>query len=157
MAKAIKITSNPDFDDTLIVPLLTEVPTKQDKFKRLFWRIYLRKVEDKHKTFEEGLRKMLLEKERSHWPYKGSIEIFVGVTAKQSRLKQVDVDNLLKSVLDALKGVAYKDDSQITRALVTKDPMPIDPRDSLGIGIRNLDRKDSLFNVKLFTWSFVEE
>lgn len=32
-----------------------------------------------------------------------------------------DVDNLAKGVLDALNGIAYLDDSQITRLLITKE------------------------------------
>lgn len=33
-----------------------------------------------------------------------------------------DIDNYAKAVMDALNGVAYKDDSQITRLLVEKKP-----------------------------------
>jgi Holliday junction resolvase RusA-like endonuclease len=37
-------------------------------------------------------------------------------------LKRPDIDNYAKLVLDALNGVAFKDDSQITRLTVSKEP-----------------------------------
>lgn len=38
-------------------------------------------------------------------------------------LTKPDIDNVLKIVLDALNGVAYKDDKQITHANITKLPL----------------------------------
>lgn len=35
--------------------------------------------------------------------------------------KRPDLDNCLKSICDALNGLAYKDDSQIYKATITKD------------------------------------
>lgn len=48
-----------------------------------------------------------------------------------------DADNILKSVLDALTGVAYEDDSQVTTAVVRKmDQVPADGTDVLVVSVR---------------------
>ena len=41
-------------------------------------------------------------------------------TAEMTHVKKPDVDNLLKSVMDALNGVAWTDDSQVTTAVTSK-------------------------------------
>ena len=39
---------------------------------------------------------------------------------KEKYVKKPDVENIVKGILDALNGIAYDDDSQITELLVTK-------------------------------------
>ena len=34
--------------------------------------------------------------------------------------KKPDIDNIIKAVLDALNGVAYKDDTQVVQVMATK-------------------------------------
>lgn len=47
--------------------------------------------------------------------------VYVAITAyKKNRLARPDVDNIAKLVLDALNGVAYVDDRQVTVCQVTK-------------------------------------
>lgn len=54
-------------------------------------------------------------------PLKGAIKISVTVTrnVKPDSRNFGDADNHLKTVLDALNGVCYKDDSQVTTADIT--------------------------------------
>lgn len=52
---------------------------------------------------------------------------FAMINGKIRYTKKIDADNLAKSVLDALNGVAYKDDSQIYSLNVIKK-YGIDPR-----------------------------
>lgn len=41
--------------------------------------------------------------------------------------KRVDIDNLIKSVLDGLNGRAYKDDGQVVRVIANKRVFPEEP------------------------------
>lgn len=51
-----------------------------------------------------------------------------------------DADNILKSVLDALTGVAYEDDAQVTTAVVRKmDQVPAGGTDVLVVSVREDD------------------
>jgi Holliday junction resolvase RusA-like endonuclease len=43
-----------------------------------------------------------------------------GIAANAPRLPRPDIDNLEKAVLDALKGVAWKDDTQVARVVKEK-------------------------------------
>jgi len=49
----------------------------------------------------------------------GPVEIEVRCFFPDARVR--DADNVLKSVLDGCNGVVYLDDSQVTRAIVTKE------------------------------------
>ena len=73
--------------------------------------------------------KSYLEKEKYHDLYDGAIEMEVVVineppastskarkerlTKGEYKLTKPDLDNVLKSILDGLNGVAFKDDSQV--------------------------------------------
>lgn len=47
-------------------------------------------------------------------------EVCVELRFVRSTQRRVDIDNLAKSVLDALVGVAFVDDTQVSRLVVTK-------------------------------------
>ncbi len=89
-------------------------------------------------TFEEKVRNAFLEKyniatEVSTKPFKAKIiAVFeppqsLSKKKKEELLfridytKKPDADNIAKAILDALNGLAYKDDSQVSALLVLKD------------------------------------
>lgn len=89
-------------------------------------------------TFEEKVRSAFLEKyniatEVSTKPFKAKIiAVFeppksASKKKKEELLYQInytkrpDADNIAKAILDALNGLAYKDDSQVSALLVLKD------------------------------------
>lgn len=53
-----------------------------------------------------------------------------------------DIDNLAKSVLDALNGVAYVDDAQIVRLQATKQPQQPDSEAGIRITVIHFDGSD---------------
>ncbi|PRX54402.1 RusA family crossover junction endodeoxyribonuclease [Flagellimonas meridianipacifica] len=79
------------------------------------------------------------------------VEVVISVSALEKQFKIVDVDNLAKSVLDGLTGVAFDDDSQVTNLIVNKHIHP-SKTNGVFIGITKLtkDRHGILGNIKLF-------
>ena len=85
----------------------------------------------KTSTFEEKVKwsfksKYNIETELSTKPFKAKIiAIFEKkreeLITKVDYIKKPDADNIAKIILDALNGLAYKDDSQVSLLLVQKD------------------------------------
>lgn len=85
-------------------------------------------------TFEETLAWLWIGKYHGRWSnFRGEVRIRVDywqALAKSNPKKWVgranmmkpDVDNVLKIVMDALNGIAYQDDAQVTLAIVCKRP-----------------------------------
>ncbi len=65
------------------------------------------------------------------------VEVILSITMKERRFKEVDVDNLAKSVLDSLIGIVFEDDSQVSTLLVNKSVHPMKV-DSIMIAITRL-------------------
>ena len=53
-----------------------------------------------------------------------------------------DVDNHAKAILDALNGICYKDDSQVTSCTVTKSKDAACPRTEIELVAVSVDRKE---------------
>lgn len=150
---------NPDIDELFLIPIL-QIPTKQEKYKKLFGRLYWQKSVDANKEFEAFIRAKLQEEKSEEWPLKGNLEVYVAVSAKAKRIKQIDIDNILKSVFDCLNGVVYKDDSQILQVLGRKfpgDEIPL--HNSLIIAIRKINTlQESKFgNFHIGDFETIEE
>lgn len=85
-------------------------------------------------TFEESIRDAWLDQVGSRYAgFPGPVEVSVLYERELAKsnpkfwrgrpdLGKPDADNVLKSVLDALNGVAYADDSQVVSASVEKLP-----------------------------------
>lgn len=129
------------------------IPTKQDKFKPLkafesdavgneieIKNLYERK-EDKNSIQE--MKKLVSQNATKAFEKKGiikkpaEVEVILSISLSERRFKEVDVDNLAKTILDGLTGVAFDDDSQVSSLMETKfvHKMKVD---SLLIGITEL-------------------
>ena len=103
--------------------------------------------------FEELLKKTASKKfnneNRIKKPYE--VEVVISVSVLEKQFKEVDVDNLAKSVLDGLKGVAFDDDAQVSNLIINKHihPMKIN---AVFIGITKLTESNRGFGgeIKLF-------
>jgi len=150
-----------------------EIPTKQDKFKPLKgyqvlieeneggtkdlseeYELYIKKKgKTNHQEFEEKFKEQIVENLTEEHPYKKDIklEVIVSISIKEKRLNIVNLDNLIKSVLDCFTGLVYEDDSQIVSVLGRKDVNGFIPLNGIFVGIRKLDdKKTFLFeNLKL--------
>jgi Holliday junction resolvase RusA-like endonuclease len=113
-----------------------QVPTKQDAFKSIdvlaiddneaetiLKDFYQRKPEKasilKFKKFIKELTKnKFKDSDRIKMPEKVQVSLSFSLTEK--RFFKVDIDNLSKTVLDSLNGIAFDDDKQITSLIVDK-------------------------------------
>ncbi|RNC91820.1 MAG: RusA family crossover junction endodeoxyribonuclease [Allomuricauda sp.] len=143
------------------------IPTKQDKFKPLkafeidedgheveLKNIYERK-EDKNSIQE--MKELVSKYATKAFKEKGIIkrpaivEVVLSFSVKESRFKEVDIDNLAKTILDGLTGVAFEDDAQVSSLIVNKHvhEMKID---ALFIGVTELTEENKGFgdDIKLF-------
>jgi Holliday junction resolvase RusA-like endonuclease len=157
-----------------------DIPTKQDKFKPLQgyqvlleekegetkdlsedYELYIKKKgKPSHIEFEEKFKAQIKENltEEHPYPIDVKLEVIVSVSMKEKRLKSVDVDNLVKSVLDCFNGLVYEDDSQIINILGTKDVNGFLPLNGLFVGIRKVNEENpSWFNdIKLAYFEYEE-
>ncbi len=146
----------------------TEIKTKQDKFKpvevnflnedgteEILEEFYVRNPSSKaFQAFEGKIRAVALEVFSKHEIIckPQEIEIFLAISMKLRRFKEVDVDNLAKSVLDCLNGIVYEDDSQVSNLIVKKSIHPL-KIDSILIGVTRLteERQGLIGDLYLFS------
>lgn len=88
----------------------------------------------KTRVFEEQVRKAWREQVGETWSFfSGPVTVTVSITRELAKSNpkrwggrldtgRPDLDNVLKAVLDALNGLAYADDAQVTRELAEKMP-----------------------------------
>ncbi|WP_460219319.1 RusA family crossover junction endodeoxyribonuclease [Psychroserpens sp. MEBiC05023] len=143
------------------------IPTKQDKFKPLeafeidkdgneveLKNFYERK-EDKNSIQE--MKDLVSEYATEAFKEKGiikkpaDVEVVLSFSVLERRYKEVDIDNLTKTILDGLTGVAFEDDAQVSSLIVNKHvhEMKIN---ALFIGITELTEENKGFgnDIKLF-------
>lgn len=48
------------------------------------------------------------------------VQVYLSISVNKKRYHEVDVDNLAKTVLDCLKGIAFEDDCQVSSLIVEK-------------------------------------
>ena len=77
---------------------------------------------------------------KPEWPRTGRLLVVVDIKMPKKEYNTKDVDNMAKSLLDALKGVVYTDDSQVETLQITKS---IEETPSFMIGIKELNESDS--------------
>jgi Holliday junction resolvase RusA-like endonuclease len=124
---------NPDFDEIFIF-LDLEVPTSNKRFhqidttlqqeiQKLFpdvKELYIKQEKINATDFRLTLQNKLNAKRKKKWPYKGKLLLHVGVAGIKKIYGQKDVDNLLKSVFDAFKGIVFENDDQIELVICSK-------------------------------------
>jgi len=135
--------ANPYFDSLLIfLPL--EVLTTHDQYK-IFQcnnckhsNLYEKK--ENKTTYIEKIKMMLSTYLNKDWPYKKRLLVQCAVSMKAADLKKVDVDNLSKTILDALKGTVYEDDVQVNA--LTCEKVFVRGQKSLMVAIRELEDEE---------------
>lgn len=163
----ITYTMNPKIDVLFGFYGGKPIPTKQDKFKPLqafeidengneieIKNLYERK-RDKNSIQEmkEFVRNSALKafKEKGIINKPAKVEVILSFSLLERRFKEVDIDNLTKTVLDGLNGVAFEDDSQVSSLIATKHVHEMKV-DALFVGVTEIteERKGFANEIKLF-------
>ncbi len=84
--------------------------------------------------FEASVRESLTPE--AGWPLKGRVLLAIGMVLPAESYRLKDVDNIAKSVLDALKGLVYDDDRQVASMFVSK---AVGEEAQLFVGVRSLN------------------
>ena len=138
---------NPFYDDVFIIFDIT-VPSKRIRYKQNEDKKIVEIILSRGtKEFEEYIKYKLETK--PEWPHKGRLLIAIQIMIKESDYKHKDIDNVTKSILDALKGIVYEDDIQIDMIHIQKIKSD---KYSFAVGIKVLDDDDTaLYFPPLFS------
>jgi Holliday junction resolvase RusA-like endonuclease len=78
----------------------------------------------KTKAYERTVGwRFLMAKGTTPWSLEGCF--FVSVVFRRGDNRRADVDNVLKAILDGLKGVAYNDDAQVVKGSCVRLESPL--------------------------------
>jgi Holliday junction resolvase RusA-like endonuclease len=139
-------TDNP-FYDFVLAYIGEPIPSTRSGYKNI---VGTSDVMTNHESpnvhsFREGLRETLLKYSEFSMPYKGRVLVSLAIGLTEKEYLSRDIDNMVKSLLDALKNVVYYDDRQVDVLHVVKK-MSEDNR--WHIGIKKLSEGDSLWDYQ---------
>ena len=108
-----------DYYDGGVVRLeRVRVPSKRVGYKNVNG-VLVAKVPTGVPEFEKAISKTFSGAMVS-WPLAGRLLVGIGINLPKKEYNAMDVDNMAKSIIDAFKGVAYADDSQIDCLFTSK-------------------------------------
>lgn len=142
-------------------------PTKQDRFQpvtmirinedgteEILKNFYVRKpdqsaIDEFNNYIKTVARQHFTEDTKIMKP--DEVEVILSFTITEKRYRTVDVDNLAKTILDSLNGIAFEDDSQVARLICNKH-LHTSKINGLFIAITKLsdDRQGLGGEIKLF-------
>lgn len=111
---------NPFYND-LFGTFDIQIPSKRVGYKQdAEGRHVITSLPKGTRDFEAKINAFLSDIPKPEWPYTGRllIAILVHLTKKEYHIK--DIDNLAKSLLDAMKDIVFKDDVQIDALHIVK-------------------------------------
>jgi len=123
--KITTFVSNPKYEEVLVFVDLS-VPTSQvsykliDSEKQLYERIEKKNIQN----FRNEVKDRLLRKRKEWWPLKGNLNLKINVSGPKNYVLLSDLDNYLKTIFDALKGIVFEDDNQIISVEIEKKENP---------------------------------
>lgn len=150
-----KIVKNPAIDFLFLIIDNDDVPTKQDSYKPIdakfvnengieenLKNFYMQNPDkDSIKRFNNFLHNQIGNTFQDNIITKNhNVEVGISFLVTPKRFKEVDVDNLAKTLLDALKGIAFEDDSQVTNLICFKSIHPM-KNNGLAIAITKLSEE----------------
>ncbi len=149
----VKFRMNPYYDEILIFGDII-VPTSQEKYKLIDAEDQLYKKISKSNVdnFSNLLKNRLRAKAKNWWPYKGDLEIIINIGGPKKYIKFKDLDNYLKTIFDAIKGVVIIDDHQITIVTIDKHENPYTNGFSIAIRKIQEDSSDYVYGQNQSEW-----
>lgn len=145
MDKDLRFLGNPYFDEIMI--FMTRIPTSQDKYKQFKClncnesELYQSYSKANKTGFIQTIKEALKENSNPEWPFDKNILVQFSVSDEPNRIGEIDLDNLAKTLMDALKGTLFIDDNQVVALAGTKGVVK-DIRGCI-VSIRNLERDEN--------------
>ncbi len=120
--KTTTFVANPYYDEILIFAGV-KVPTSQEGYKLVDSKkqLYKRIKKPNVKRFQSEIKGRLLKKKKPWWPHTEKLSLIVSVGGPKNYIEFSDLDNYLKTIFDAIKGVVIADDHQIIEVTVDKE------------------------------------
>jgi Holliday junction resolvase RusA-like endonuclease len=118
--------ANPFFDEVLIFYGNT-IMTSQDRFKAIACDccgrkdLYEKREKGNKTAYIQDVQSKLREDPHPEWPFKENLLVQFTISDTQSRLNEIDLDNIATALFDSMKGVVFADDSQIIRYAADKE------------------------------------
>jgi Holliday junction resolvase RusA-like endonuclease len=118
--------ANPFFDEVFVF-YGNKILTSQDHFKAISCGqcgrndLYETRLKKNKTAYIQDVQSKLRAKPHPEWPFKDNLLVQFTVSDTQSRLNEVDLDNVAKALFDSMKGVVFTDDSQIIRYAADKE------------------------------------
>lgn len=134
--------ANPFYDD--IIVFLDKVPSSQDKLKPIDTTLGIFQLYEKNNVteFKRNLQERLKVKSKPNWAYKNDLFMAVNITGTKSDVYDKDLDNLLKTLFDTLKGIVFLDDRQIIK--LTAEKQITDKIKGVMIALKELSPTDNI-------------
>ena len=167
--RSVTFYQNPKVEVLFGFILNLPIPTKQDQFKpvtltavnedtgeEIEVKNFYEKKGDKSSIHK--MKNIIADLAQKAFVEKGIIkkpslvEVVLSISVGEKRFKQVDIDNLSKTVLDGLTGSAFEDDSQVSSLIATKHVHP-KTTDAIMIGVTELTENRQGFMGDIFLWS----
>lgn len=148
--KEILAKANPFFDDILI--FLEDLPSSQDKLKSIDTEMRLFELIEKNNVteFKKRIRERLENKRKPNWPYKADLYMSLTISGLKKDVYDKDLDNLLKTLFDTLKGIVFEDDKLVMKLSAEKEIT--DEYKGLLVGLKVLTpSNDILVSPDVFT------
>jgi Holliday junction resolvase RusA-like endonuclease len=150
--KEILAKANPFFDDILI--FLEDLPSSQDKLKPIDPQKKLFELIEKNNVteFKKRMRNRLENKRKPNWPYTTELYMSLTISGLKKDVYDKDLDNLLKTLFDTLKGIVFEDDRLVTKLSAEKEIT--DEYKGILVGLKVLTPTDDiLLSPDIFTTS----
>jgi Holliday junction resolvase RusA-like endonuclease len=115
----------PGWDKFFLAMLDTPVPTGQMKNRK-----------ERYRPFVEALRIQIDKLGKDpEMPYREKVKVLIAINGPEKYIARVDLDNMVKTLLDCVKGILFIDDKQVFEIEATKH---VQEPAGLMVGIRRL-------------------
>lgn len=129
------------FYDSLFGDLNIGIPSKHLAYKQNKKKRIVKITETPgSRDFENYLGQALLGNKDPNFPFKDKLFLAISIAMSKKEYKTKDLDNVVKTLFDAMKGIVYEDNSQICSVFVNK--YITDRTPGFMIGIKKLSEKE---------------
>ena len=122
-SELISFFANPYFDEVLIFFDQEEVKSSQEKYKPIKIGddfLYQKKKTNTVQEYINKIQEILKAKQKDTRVYEGNIFIQISISGSPKKIKITDIDNMIKTLFDAISGVVIKDDRMINTVYANK-------------------------------------